>query len=191
MIAVLSLVDLSILKRSWGYAKADFAAVVVTISVTLLMGVEQGVMAGVLLSLVLHLWRTSRPHVAEVGRVPGTEHFRNVDRFNVQKVPAVLSLRIDESLYFANTRYLEDLVLERSAANPDLRHVVLMCSAVNDIDLSALETLESLDQRLRDMGVALHLSEVKGPSWTVCAAATCWAISLVRSSCRNSRHGAN
>ena len=163
MIAVLSLVDLSILKRSWGYAKADFAAVVVTISVTLLMGVEQGVMAGVLLSLVLHLWRTSRPHVAEVGRVPGTEHFRNVDRFNVQKVPAVLSLRIDESLYFANTRYLEDLVLERSAANPDLRHVVLMCSAVNDIDLSALETLESLDQRLRDMGVALHLSEVKGP----------------------------
>lgn len=163
MIAVLSLVDLSILKRSWGYAKADFAAVVVTILVTLLLGVEQGVMAGVLLSLVLHLWRTSRPHVAEVGRVPGTEHFRNVDRFNVQTVPAVLSLRVDESLYFANTRYLEDLVLERSAANPDLRHVVLMCSAVNDIDLSALETLESLDQRLRDMGVALHLSEVKGP----------------------------
>ena len=163
MIAVLSLVDLSILKRSWGYAKADFAAVVVTITVTLLLGVEQGVMAGVLLSLMLHLWRTSRPHVAEVGRVPGTEHFRNVARFNVETAPSVLSLRIDESLYFANTRYLEDLVLERTAANPDLRHVVLMCSAVNDIDLSALETLESLDHRLRDMGVALHLSEVKGP----------------------------
>ena len=163
VVAVLSLVDLSILKRSFGYSRADFAAVAATMAVTLLVGVETGVSAGVLISLLLHLYRTSRPHVAEVGLVPGTEHFRNIHRFKVETDPTVLSLRIDESLYFANTRYLEDLILARVSGDGDLRHVILMCSAVNEIDLSALETLESLDHRLRDMGVTLNLSEVKGP----------------------------
>ncbi len=163
VVAVLSLVDLSILKRSWGYSKADFSAVAATMAVTLVVGVEAGVSAGVLLSLVLHLYRTSRPHVAEVGLVPGTEHFRNIHRFQVETDPTVLTLRVDESLYFANTRYLEDVILKRVTGDSALRHVILMCSAVNEIDLSALETLESLDHRLRDMGVTLHLSEVKGP----------------------------
>lgn len=163
VVAVLSLVDLSILKRSFAYSRTDFAAVIATMAVTLLVGVEAGVSAGVLLSLILHLYRTSRPHVAEVGLVPGTEHFRNIHRFTVETDPAVLTLRIDESLYFANTRYLEDLILARVSGDTGLRHVILMCSAVNEIDLSALETLESLDHRLRDMGVTLNLSEVKGP----------------------------
>lgn len=163
VVAVLSLVDLSILKRSWGYSKADFSAVAATMAVTLVVGVEAGVSAGVLLSLVLHLYRTSRPHVAEVGLVPGTEHFRNIHRFQVETDPTVLTLRVDESLYFANTRYLEDVILKRVTGDSALRHVILMCSAVNEIDLSALETLESLDHRLRDMGVTLHFSEVKGP----------------------------
>lgn len=163
VVAVLSLVDLSILKRALGYSRADFAAVAATMAVTLGVGVEAGVSAGVLLSLVLHLHRTSRPHVAEVGLVPGTEHFRNIHRFTVETDPTVLTLRVDESLYFANTRYLEDLVLARVSGDTGLRHVILMCSAVNEIDLSALETLETLDHRLHDMGVTLHLSEVKGP----------------------------
>jgi SulP family sulfate permease len=130
---------------------------------TLVVGVEAGVSAGVLLSLVLHLYRTSRPHVAEVGLVPGTEHFRNIHRFKVETDPTVLTLRIDESLYFANTRYLEEAILKRVIGDADLRHIIIMCSAVNEIDLSALETLETLDHRLRDMGVTLHFSEVKGP----------------------------
>ncbi len=163
IVAVLSLVDLSVLKRSWAYSRADFAAVAATMAVTLGVGIEAGVTAGVLVSLLLHLYRTSRPHVAEVGLVPGTEHFRNITRFTVETDPAVLSLRIDESLYFANTRYLEDLILARVTGDTSLRHVILMCSAVNEIDLSALETLDSLVHRLRDMGVTLHLSEVKGP----------------------------
>lgn len=163
ILAVLSLVDLSILSRAFAYSRADFAAVAATMAVTLLAGVEAGISAGVLLSLLLHLFRTSRPHVAEVGLVPGTEHFRNIHRFAVQTDPAILTLRVDESLYFANTRHLEDLILTRVPGDGALRHVILMCSAVNEIDLSALETLESLDHRLRDMGVTLHLSEVKGP----------------------------
>jgi SulP family sulfate permease len=163
IVAVLGLVDLSILRRAWAYSLPDFLAVAATIGITLLVGVEAGVSSGVAVSILLFLWRTSRPHIAEVGRVPGTEHFRNVLRHVVETDPRVLTIRVDESLYFANARYLEDYVLDRAARCPDLRHVVLLCSAVNDIDMSALESLEAIDQRLASMGVALHLSEVKGP----------------------------
>ncbi|RYG25680.1 MAG: sodium-independent anion transporter, partial [Burkholderiales bacterium] len=86
-----------------------------------------------------------------------------VKRHKVNTVPGVLSIRIDESLYFANARYLEDLVINQVAANPGLTDVVLMCSAVNAIDMSALESLEAIHERLRDLEVRLHLSEVKGP----------------------------
>ena len=163
IVAVLSLVDWRILRSSWRYSRRDFGAVAVTMVLTLLAGVEVGVSAGVLLSLALFLFDTSRPHVAEVGRVPGTEHFRNILRHRVETDPAVLSLRIDQSLYFANARFLEDLILDRVIAEPGIRHVVLMCSAVNEIDLSALETLERLNERLGELGIALSLSEVKGP----------------------------
>ncbi|MGR3759438.1 SulP family inorganic anion transporter [Roseobacteraceae bacterium NS-SX3] len=162
--AVLSLVDLGILRTAWSYSKSDFAAVLITIVLTLLAGVEVGVGAGVLVSLLLFVWKTSRPHVAEVGQVPGTEHFRNVLRHDVITDPRMVTLRIDESLYFANARRMEDLILARVHQGRDrLKHVVLMCSAVNEIDLSALESLEAINRRLADMGVELHFSEVKGP----------------------------
>jgi SulP family sulfate permease len=163
VVAVLSLVDLGVLRRTWTYSKADFAAVATTILVTLGIGVEAGVSAGVALSVLLFLWRSSRPHIAEVGLVPGTQHFRNILRHRVHTVPEVLTIRVDESLWFANARFLEDHILDRVATDRPVRHVVLMCSAVNAIDMSALESLEALNARLRDMGVALHLSEVKGP----------------------------
>lgn len=163
IVAVLSLVDFSVLKRSWAYSKPDFIAVTATILFTLGMGVETGVSAGVILSIGLHLYRTSRPHVAEVGLVPGTQHFRNINRHKVVTDKSILTIRIDESLYFANARFLEDYIYDRLAGDQQIRHVVLMCSAINEIDLSALESLEAINQRLSDSGVRLHLSEVKGP----------------------------
>ena len=164
IIAVLSLVDLTILWRSWSYSRADFAAVSITILLTLMVGVEIGVATGVLVSLALFVWKTSRPHVAEVGQVPGSQHFRNIHRHKVVTDPAVVTLRIDESLYFANARQMEDLILARVHRNrTEIKHVILMCSAVNEIDRSALESLEAINQRLTDMGVKMHLSEVKGP----------------------------
>ncbi len=163
IVAVLSLVDFSILKKTWRYSTADFTAVSATILLTLGFGVETGVSAGVILSILLHLYKTSRPHVAEVGLVPDTQHFRNIDRHTVRTDPGLLTIRIDESLYFANARFLEDYVLDRVVEDCPIKHVVLMCSAVNEIDMSALETLEALNSRLKDMGVTLHLSEVKGP----------------------------
>lgn len=163
VVAVLSLVDLKLLRRTWIYSRSDFAAAVATIAATLLLGVEQGLVAGVAVSLALYLYRSSRPHIAVVGWVPGTEHFRNVLRHPVRTCDTLLSLRVDESLYFANARYLEDRINEAVAQQPQLRQVVLQCSAINDIDASALESLEAIAHRLRSAGIALHLSEVKGP----------------------------
>lgn len=163
IVAVLTLVDFTILKKSWSYSKSDFAAVLSTMLITLGSGVELGVTCGVVLSIFLHLYKTTKPHIAEVGLVPGTEHFRNINRHDVETCPTVLTLRIDESLYFANARFLEDRIYDRLAGDTCLRHVVLMCSAINEIDFSALESLEAINTRLRDMGIKLHLSEVKGP----------------------------
>ena len=163
VVAVLSLVDFSILRKTWAYSRADFAAVATTILLTLTLGVETGVASGVLLSVALHLYKTSRPHVAEIGLVPGTQHFRNILRHKVETDPDLLMLRVDESLYFVNARFLEDMIQNRVTDGCQIRNVVLMFSAVNEVDFSALESLEAINRRLRDMGVGLHLSEVKGP----------------------------
>ncbi|WP_109354697.1 SulP family inorganic anion transporter [Sphingorhabdus sp. EL138] len=163
IVAVLSLVDLKTPRTIWLYSKTDFAAMAATIGITLLAGVEPGVIAGVALSLALFLWRSSRPHAAIVGRVPETEHFRNIDRHKVFTDPRILTIRIDESLTYLNARWLEEFILEQVADHKDVRHVILMCSAVNAIDASALESIEAVNHRLDDANIRLHFSEVKGP----------------------------
>ncbi len=163
IVAVLSLVDLKTPRTIWLYSKTDFAAMAATIGITLLAGVEPGVIAGVALSLALFLWRSSRPHAAIVGRVPETEHFRNIDRHKVFTDPRILTIRIDESLTYLNARWLEEFILEQVADHKDVRHVILMCSAVNAIDASALESIEAVNHRLDDADIRLHFSEVKGP----------------------------
>ncbi len=161
--AVAGLADFSVFRRSWRHSRADFAAPAATLAATLAVGVEAGLAAGVAASVALHLHRASRPHVAVVGRVPGTEHFRNVERHRVETVADQLSLRVDESLFFANCRLLEERIFALAAERPELRHVILLCAAVNRIDLSALESLEAVDGTLAGLGIRLHLSEVKGP----------------------------
>lgn len=162
-VSILTLVDIPMLRQTWRYSRSDFAAMAVTILLTLVEGIEAGIMGGVALSIALFLYRTSRPHSALVGRVPDTEHFRNIERHDVETVSHAALLRIDESLYFANARYLEDTVYNLVASRPELEHVVLICSAVNLIDASALESLDAINARLKDSDVKLHLSEVKGP----------------------------
>ncbi|SFM45966.1 SulP family inorganic anion transporter [Marinobacter pelagius] len=163
IVAVSTLIDLPALSRTWRYSRTDFGAMLATILLTLVHSVEAGIIAGVALSIGLFLYRTSRPHSAVVGRVPGTEHFRNVLRHDVQLCPKVTFLRVDESLYFANARFLEETVMDLVTREPELRDLVLVCPAVNLIDASALESLEAINERLNDAGVRLHLSEVKGP----------------------------
>ena len=163
IVTVMSLVDFSILKRTWAFSKTDFIGALTTLLVTLSISIEIGLMVGVGASLALFLYKASRPHIAEVGLVLGTEHFRNIRRHSVLTSPRVVSLRVDESLYFANSRALEDRVNDAVANAPDVEHIVLQCSAINDIDSTALESLETIERRLRDSGISLHLTEVKGP----------------------------
>ena len=163
IVTVMSLVDFSILKKTWAFSKTDFIGALTTLLVTLSVSIEIGLMVGVGASLALFLYKASRPHIAEVGLVPGTEHFRNIRRHSVLTSPRVVSLRVDESLYFANSRALEDRVNDAVANAPDVEHIVLQCSAINDIDSTALESLETIERRLRDSGISLHLTEVKGP----------------------------
>ena len=163
LISLGSLIDFRSFPLNWRYARADFAAQALTFSVTLLVDLVTGLTVGVIASLALHIWRSSRPHIAVVGNVPGTEHYRNVLRHQVVTRPHILGLRVDESLFFANARHLEDRITAELAAHPGVRHVVLQCTAVNDIDASALESLRSIHRTLQEAGIRLHLSEVKGP----------------------------
>ena len=163
LVAIYPLLDFSALGKSWKYSKADFIAVSITLFLTLLVGVEIGIASGVLASILMHLYKTSQPHVAVIGRVAGTEHFRNVERHDVETFDNILSIRIDESLYFANTRFLEELIFSLMAKKPQLEHVILMCTAVNAVDMSALQTLEKINQTLSEIDIKLHLSEIKGP----------------------------
>lgn len=163
IVAVAALIDLPALGRTWRYSKTDFGAMLATIVLTLLHSVEAGILAGVGLSIGLFLYRTSQPHSAVIGLVPGTEHFRNVQRHRVLTCPRITFLRIDESLYFANARFLEDTVMELVASQPELADLVLVCAAVNLVDASAMESLENINERLANAGVRLHLSDVKGP----------------------------
>ena len=163
IVAVVGLLDFRTPLRSFRYSKSDFVSIMTTIITTLLAGVEVGVMTGLATSLLLHLYRTSKPHIAEVGLLEGSEHFRNVERYEVETSDKILSLRQDESLFFANAHQLEQRILHELYKRDAIAHVVLQCSAINEIDFSALEMLEDLNRKLLEQGVMLHLSELKGP----------------------------
>jgi SulP family sulfate permease len=162
-VAVISLFDFGIFKRTLKLSYHDFMALIITFVLTLLINVEWGISSGVILSIGLHLYRSSRPHTAVVGQVVGTEHFRNVERHVVRVCPNVVTLRIDESLYFANVHYLKQRILKLIAENSEIKHLILMFSAVNNIDTSAVEILESINLQLRELNIGFHLSEIKGP----------------------------
>jgi SulP family sulfate permease len=163
VVAVAKLIDMRTARRVWAYDRADGVALVATIVAVLALGIEAGLLVGIGLSLALYLWRTSQPHLAVIGRVPGTEHFRNVCRHVVETDPRLLVVRVDENLYFANAESVESYLMAHLEAAERVEHVVLVLSAVSYIDSSALEVLEHLEEDLRAAGVTLHLAEVKGP----------------------------
>ena len=163
IIAVTGLINFKDITAARALSRADFLTITLTILATLFFGVEAGVAGGIACSIGLHLYKTSVPHVAEVGLVEGTEHYRNVNRHTVITHPGVLSLRVDESLYFANAGFLETYVENKIEETEQVTDVILMCSAVNEIDVTALHALENINLALRSRGARLHLSEVKGP----------------------------
>ena len=163
IIAVTKLFDMKGLIDLWRYNKGDAISMLVTFFVVLFMGVELGILVGVVLSVFFFLLRTSQPHVAVLGRIDDHGHFRNVLRYDAQSPAHILALRIDESLFFVNSSYIENLISDKVAEHPDIQHLVLVCSGINFIDSSALETLEHLSEALQEAGVTVHLAELKGP----------------------------
>ncbi|WP_338268074.1 SulP family inorganic anion transporter [Marinomonas pontica] len=161
--SILQLIDFKDFTRLYRFSKQEALGLLATFFVVLFISMETGIIVGVSLSLLFFLWHTSHPHIAVVGRLPGTEHFRNVKRFDVETTPNIMTVRIDENLFFANARVLEDYVLTLVSQHKNTRHLILMCNAVNMIDASALASLEAIDDRLKSAGITLHLSEIKGP----------------------------
>ena len=163
IVAVTSLIDLKTLKEAWHYDRSDALSLLATALGVVTLGVEAGILTGVVLSLGVLVWRSSHPHMAVVGRVPGSEHFRNIKRHAVETVPGLLALRVDESLFFANATILEDYIEKLLTDDPSLRYVLLICSAVNQVDTTALGVLTQLERSLSARGMTFALAEVKGP----------------------------
>jgi len=163
LVAVVGLIDLKTLRLVWQYDRYDGVSLLLTFAAVFGLGVESGILIGAASAIALHLWRASRPHVAVVGRIAGSEHFRNEQRHQVETLPDVLFLRIDENLFFANARKLGDLLINAVAQRADIKHLVLVASSINHIDAGSLEVLEDTAHKLHDAGVALHISDLKGP----------------------------
>lgn len=163
IVAAAGLIDARGFVHNWRYDRTDGLAMAGTFLGVLLFGVEAGIGLGIGLSFATLIWRSSRPHIAVVGRVPGTEHFRNVLRHTVDTLPDILFLRIDESLFFSNISAVEERILSELKRHADVRELVLILSSVSRIDGTALERLQQVNRDLRDRDIGLHLSEVKGP----------------------------
>ncbi len=163
VVAVTQLIDFKSLFSTWRYDRRDGIAQLGTIIGVLAFGIEPGLLIGMALAIGLYLQSTSDPHIAVVGQVPGTEHYRNIKRHQVCTWPALLLIRIDENIYFANAPAIESHLMDLVANADELKDVVLVLSGVAKIDASGLEMLESISHGLKDAGVALHLAEVKGP----------------------------
>ena len=163
IVAVTSLIDRKTLKEAWHYDRSDALSLLATALGVVALGVEAGILTGVVLSLGVLVWRSSHPHLAVVGRVPGSEHFRNIKRHAVETVPGLLALRVDESLFFANATILEDYIEKLLTDDPSPRYVLLISSAVNQVDTTALGVLTQLERSLSARGMTFALAEVKGP----------------------------
>ncbi|MEW6022911.1 MAG: sulfate permease [Pseudomonadota bacterium] len=163
IVAVLGMLDTTTLRTAWRFDRADAAALVATAAGVLVLGVEAGVVIGVALSMGALIWRASRPHIAVLGRIAGTEHFRNIARYQAVTAPELLMLRVDAGLFFGNVEAVNARIEEELAARPGTRNLVLVLSAVNEVDTSALFALTELNAMLKGRGIGLHLAEVKGP----------------------------
>ncbi|PHV06056.1 sodium-independent anion transporter [Janthinobacterium sp. BJB412] len=163
IVAVLGMLDFDTLRQAWRYDRGDAAAWLASGVGVLALGVEAGVVIGVALSMGTLIWRASRPHIAVLGRIAGSEHFRNIERHPAETQPGLLVLRVDANLFFGNAEAVSERVEEELRGHPDARHLVLVMSAVSSIDTTALFALGELNENLKRRGIGVHLAEVKGP----------------------------
>jgi SulP family sulfate permease len=163
LVAIIPLIRLKNILHLWCYDRGDCTAETVTLFGVLVLSIEEGITLGIILTLVNQLRKISRPHIAVVGRIPDTEHYRNAKRHSVETWHHLLLLRIDESINFANTNYIEGFIASELIQQPEVKHIILIFTSVSDVDTTALEVLENLNHALQSSKITLHLSEVKGP----------------------------
>ncbi|WP_374573833.1 SulP family inorganic anion transporter [Acinetobacter sp.] len=163
IVSIWKLVDFKPFLDTWRYSKADGIAMWITFFGVIFIDISTGLMIGIVSTFILMLWRISRPHMAVIGLVEGTQHFRNVERYHVLTSPEIMSMRIDENLTFLNANALKGFLINQVSQHPQLRHVVINCSSVSSIDFSALEMLEDINGELNKLDIRLHFSEIKGP----------------------------
>ncbi len=163
LVAVFRLVRIKHILHTFNYDRGDGIAELVTLLGVLILGIEQGIALGIMLTIGSHLRKNSHPHIAVVGRVPDTEHYRNIKRHSVETWHHLLLVRIDESLTFTNVSYIEDYLDTEIKRQPNTRHVVLIFTSVSDIDATALDALETINQTLLASGKTLNIAEAKGP----------------------------
>lgn len=163
IVSIWKLVDFKPFVDTWHYSKADGLAMWITFFGVIVIDISTGLMIGIVSTFILMLWRISRPHMAVIGLVEGTQHFRNIQRHHVVTTADILSVRIDESLTFLNANALKGFLINEISQQAELQHVILNCSSVSSIDYSALEMLEDINTELNKLNIRLHFSEVKGP----------------------------
>ena len=163
IVSIWKLVDFRPFFDAWRYSKADGIAMWITFLGVVLIDISTGLIIGIISTFILMLWRISRPHIAVLGLVEGTQHFRNIQRHQVSTSDRVLSLRIDENLTFLNANSFKGYLINEISLNDQLQHVIINCSSISAIDLSALEMLEDLNAELAKLDIRLHFAEVKGP----------------------------
>ncbi len=176
MTAVFGLVDVATVRHLWAVDRSDLALMGITFVATLTVGIEPGILAGVGASLLSFVWRTSRPHVAVLGRLPGTEVYRNVARYpEAVRAAGVLALRVDAPLFFANTAFLKQVFDRHVAEEESLGHLVLDAKAIGSVDSQALDALVEIVDGLQRQGITVWLSGVRGPVRDALRACGLWA----------------
>ena len=162
MVSVVGLMDLKSSRHHWAIHRHDTLTEIATMLMVLFLGVEVGLAAGVLLSIAFFIRTSSRPNITQVGRLADTEHFRSIKRYDVETLPGVLALRVDENIYFANAVQIEDKFLKRTQRRKGTKHVLMVCGSVNMIDATGLQMLIRLNNNLKQAGITLSLSDLKG-----------------------------
>jgi SulP family sulfate permease len=163
IISVIGLMDFGSLKRQWEFYRRDAITQGITFVTVIVFGVTTGLLTGVIFSIAFFIHRSSKPKVTVVGRVDGGGHFRSTRRHSVETKSHIAAVRVDENLYFANASQVENKLIKTVQRRPDTKHLILVCSSINLVDISGLEMLYRLNQNLQAAGVDLHMSDVKGP----------------------------
>lgn len=165
IVAVAGLIDVSTPKQLYRHDRTDFYLLIVTFLITLTSGIETGIITGLILSLIALIYRASKPHIAKLGRIPGTRIFRNAARFpNVEQFENILIVRVDGPFYFANTQYIKEKIEKWIAeSKAKIEHIVLDFSSVSSVDSSAIHEIEEWIKGWRAQNISLNITHIIGP----------------------------